>query len=126
MARPSSWSRTIRLLARTQSLPIVVLTATAQRYEEHVAVGFMNIDGFKGINDRFGHAVGDQVLIHVAHRLSGLERQSDMVARYGGNEFTLLVERVGGRESAEALLSCFVTTVSSYRSGSKDTRSTCR
>jgi diguanylate cyclase (GGDEF)-like protein len=86
--------------------------AAAQRYEEHVAVGFMDIDGFKDINDRFGHAVGDQVLIPVAHRLSGLVRQHDMVARYGGDEFTLLVERGGGRESAEALLSRFVTTVS--------------
>lgn len=86
--------------------------SAAQRYQEQVAVGFLDIDAFKDINDRFGHAVGDQVLIHVAHRLSDIVRQSDMVARYGGDEFTLLVERSRGRESAVALLASFVATVS--------------
>ena len=82
--------------------------AAAQRYQEQVAVGFIDVDAFKDINDRFGHAVGDQVLVHVSHRLHGLMRQSDMVARFGGDEFTLLVERVGGRESSESLLARFV------------------
>jgi diguanylate cyclase (GGDEF)-like protein len=86
--------------------------SAAQRYREQVAVGFMDIDAFKDINDRLGHAVGDQVLILVAHRLSDIVRQSDMVARYGGDEFTLLVERSRGRESAAALLTRFVATVS--------------
>jgi diguanylate cyclase (GGDEF)-like protein len=86
--------------------------SAAQRYQDQVAVAFMDLDGFKDINDRFGHAVGDQVLIHVAHRLSGIVRQSDMVARFGGDEFTLLVERIRDRESAEALLARFVATAS--------------
>ena len=86
--------------------------AAARRYEEHFAVGFVDVDGFKGINDRFGHAVGDQVLVHVALRLSGIVRRSDMVARFGGDEFTLLVERVQGREPAATLFTRFIDAVS--------------
>jgi diguanylate cyclase (GGDEF)-like protein len=85
--------------------------AAAERYREQFAVGFLDVDAFKDINDQLGHAVGDQVLINVAHRLSSNVRKCDMVARFGGDEFTLLVERVRGRDPAEALLARFAAAV---------------
>lgn len=64
----------------------------AKRYENRVAVFFMDLDGFKVINDTHGHDAGDQVLIETATRLKNIIRKSDMVARMGGDEFTIIIE----------------------------------
>jgi diguanylate cyclase (GGDEF)-like protein/PAS domain S-box-containing protein len=68
------------------------------------AAVFIDIDNFKPVNDRLGHASGDELLIHVAHRLQGLCREEDRVARLGGDEF-LLVCRDSGLPDAVAALS---------------------
>lgn len=62
------------------------------------AVAFLDIDGFKHINDFYGHAVGDQLLIDVSRRISSALRPSDMVARLGGDEFLVLYSPVADTE----------------------------
>jgi diguanylate cyclase (GGDEF)-like protein len=68
-----------------------------------VALAVLDIDHFKAVNDRFGHAVGDRVLVRVAELLSAQVRSDDVVARTGGEEFVLLMPRT---DDAEALACC--------------------
>jgi diguanylate cyclase (GGDEF)-like protein len=73
----------------------------ADRTGEALAVLFVDLDGFKLINDDHGHAVGDSVLIEVAARLRTCARQSDTIGRLGGDEFAILVERMADPHDAE-------------------------
>jgi diguanylate cyclase (GGDEF)-like protein len=92
------------------------LTGLANRalFEERLAeadapaVLFVDLDAFKPINDRFGHAAGDEVLRIVARRLQTCVRATDTVARLGGDEFALLVEAGSQLEIAERVADAFV------------------
>ncbi|MFP4080153.1 MAG: GGDEF domain-containing protein [Ectothiorhodospira sp.] len=65
--------------------------AMARRSGGHVCLLVLDVDHFKEVNDRFGHQTGDQVLLAVSDRLQDLTRKSDMVFRYGGEEFVLIM-----------------------------------
>lgn len=73
--------------------------ALSKRGNYKTAVLFMDLDGFKYINDTFGHQAGDALLQEVAGRIRKVVRESDTVARLGGDEFTLVLNNVGTRES---------------------------
>jgi diguanylate cyclase (GGDEF)-like protein/PAS domain S-box-containing protein len=66
--------------------------ARARSSATRVALVFIDLNGFKQINDKHGHAVGDQVLVSTAQRLQQTLRESDMVARLGGDEFVVIIE----------------------------------
>lgn len=76
--------------------------AHARRHGTLVGVLFIDLDKFKEINDRHGHAAGDWALKLVAQRLKNCLREEDIVARLGGDEFTVVIENIGDIQYAEA------------------------
>lgn len=80
--------------------------------EQLIAVCFLDLDGFKAVNDRFGHAVGDLLLVEVARRLSASVRDTDTVARLGGDEFVVVLEGESRSGELHTLLESIVARVS--------------
>ena len=74
--------------------------ALARRHAKQVAVLFLDLDGFKHINDSLGHPIGDKLLQSVAKRLVDCVRGSDTVSRQGGDEFVVLLSEVEQPEDA--------------------------
>jgi len=74
--------------------------AAARQAAQPLSLMFLDLDGFKNVNDRLGHHVGDAILIEVAKRLAASVRASDIVGRYGGDEFVVLCTSAGPREAA--------------------------
>jgi diguanylate cyclase (GGDEF)-like protein len=86
----------------------------ARREHESVGVLFIDLDGFKAVNDEHGHATGDDVLRTVAGRLTNALRPSDLIARYGGDEFAVVLEDVEAPFAAEVggrLVAAFVDPI---------------
>jgi diguanylate cyclase (GGDEF)-like protein/PAS domain S-box-containing protein len=77
--------------------------ARARRHEEHLALLYIDLDKFKPVNDQLGHAAGDLLLQEMAHRLRGCVREIDTVARIGGDEFVVLLERTDLPQDAAAV-----------------------
>jgi diguanylate cyclase (GGDEF)-like protein/PAS domain S-box-containing protein len=77
--------------------------ARLQRSDSLVALIFIDLDRFKAVNDRYGHEVGDRLLVSVAARLSELMRDSDTIARLGGDEFVILAQELESESEALAL-----------------------
>lgn len=69
--------------------------ANCRRREEYAAVLFADMDGFKSLNDTQGHELGDQLLVAAASRLKSMLRRNDTVARFGGDEFVIVLEGLG-------------------------------
>jgi diguanylate cyclase (GGDEF)-like protein/PAS domain S-box-containing protein len=82
-----------------------VALARAGRHGSLTGVLFLDLDGFKAINDRHGHHVGDELLKAIADRLRAVLRPADVVARLGGDEFVAICEELAGLEEAHAIAS---------------------
>jgi diguanylate cyclase (GGDEF)-like protein len=85
--------------------------ARADRQEQLLAVGFLDLDAFKLVNDRYGHAAGDDLLKEMARRLQGAVRRTDTVARLGGDEFVLLLEGLRGVDQLDQVLARLQTAI---------------
>lgn len=84
---------------------------SSRRRTENLAVLFLDLDGFKSINDSLGHAAGDRVLMEVATRIRNTARSRDTVARIGADEFVLLMEAVPGSADCETMARRLVEAV---------------
>ena len=89
-----------QFLERVQSM----LERLQRRPDREFAVIFLDLDGFKRVNDRLGHAAGDELLVKVAERLTRCLRPQDSVARFGGDEFALLLDESGGLDKVVRVL----------------------
>jgi diguanylate cyclase (GGDEF)-like protein/PAS domain S-box-containing protein len=85
----------------------------SRRTGAEVAVLFLDLDGFKEVNDTWGHAAGDRVLTEVAGRVASTARSSDTVARIGGDEFVVVCEEAGSVTGAQTLAGRLLETISS-------------
>lgn len=74
------------------------IISESERDHQKFSLLFIDLDGFKGINDTYGHDIGDAVLIEVANRLNQTLRKSDVVARMGGDEYTIILRNIKDEE----------------------------
>lgn len=91
--------------------------ASNERYGTPGAVLYLDLDGFKAVNDGYGHAAGDAVLVHVARLLRKEVRETDVVGRIGGDEFGVILNHASlddARKKAEALAAMFHATPVEY------------
>jgi len=104
------------LANRTSLMPALEQAVQrARRKSAKIAVVFLDLDGFKGINDRYGHDAGDALLVELAARLRDNLRASDLVARLGGDEFVVVLEEVQDAEPVEIVANkLLVETVRPY------------
>ncbi len=89
--------------------------ARARRFETLIAVVFFDLDGFKAVNDNFGHSIGDRLLVKIASRSESALREGDSLARLGGDEFVVVLQDLESHEAAllivERLMQMIATPV---------------
>ncbi|MFY8274040.1 EAL domain-containing protein [Pseudoalteromonas sp. SSDWG2] len=88
-----------------------VAMAHSQRQQQKLAVMFIDLDHFKGVNDSLGHSIGDELLKQAAQRLQHCARSGDTLARLGGDEFTLLLNEV---DSLDEVIQCAEQVLSQF------------
>ena len=97
--------------------------AWADRHHSRIAVFFLDIDGFKSVNDSIGHSAADKVLQNIALRLSHSIRRTDTVSRYGGDEFVILTSEISGAEDTALIAQKVLDSLSEPHSiGGQDIR----
>jgi diguanylate cyclase (GGDEF)-like protein/PAS domain S-box-containing protein len=85
--------------------------ANAKRHDKKLAVLFMDLDGFKVVNDQHGHDAGDELLREVAKRTENIIRVEDTVARTGGDEFILILNEISGRENVAIVADKIISAI---------------
>jgi diguanylate cyclase (GGDEF)-like protein/PAS domain S-box-containing protein len=86
--------------------------AFAKREKTQMALLFLDIDGFKEVNDIYGHNIGDMVLQNIAERLRICVRESDIIARIGGDEMTIILSKIAERADAALVAQKVIDAVS--------------
>ncbi|GKT24269.1 hypothetical protein AVHM3334_14225 [Acidovorax sp. SUPP3334] len=111
-ARPMPLRVTARA-APGRGWPAAPKSASAQAREtgEPMAVLLLNLDRFKHVNDSYGHATGDEVLRHIAHRLESALRPGDLAGRLAGDEIGVLVRHAHGEDEAAAIARSLIAAV---------------
>ena len=100
-ARETTAGRANRLLLADRMQQAI---AQAKRNGKRLAVGYLDLDGFKPVNDQYGHDAGDALLIEIARRLEKAVREMDTVARLGGDEFVVLLLELAQVQECEVIL----------------------
>ncbi|HMC21342.1 MAG TPA: EAL domain-containing protein [Thermoanaerobaculia bacterium] len=90
---------------------LIMAVAQASRSNQKIAVFFLDLDRFKDINDSLGHSMGDGLLKAVAERIRRCVREGDTVARFGGDEFTLLIPRIDHIDDAAKIAQKILETL---------------
>jgi diguanylate cyclase (GGDEF)-like protein len=99
-------------LANRRRLDSVIEEASRLEERGLLALLYVDLDGFKEVNDRHGHVVGDAVLAAVGRRIAGAVRPADVAVRLGGDEFAVMCQRVDGAEEAAAIAQRVIDAVS--------------
>jgi diguanylate cyclase (GGDEF)-like protein len=90
---------------------LIVALAQATRSGQNLAVFFLDLDRFKDINDSLGHTIGDALLKAVADRIRRCVREGDTIARFGGDEFTLMIPKIENVEDAAKIAQKIIETL---------------
>jgi diguanylate cyclase (GGDEF)-like protein len=85
--------------------------ARARRNQTQIALFFIDLDKFKHVNDTYGHATGDILLEQAARRLEKCVRSSDTVARFGGDEFIVLLENMANAEQSQEFAKSIIAAI---------------
>jgi diguanylate cyclase (GGDEF)-like protein/PAS domain S-box-containing protein len=90
---------------------ILTVMARTKRHREYLAILYIDLDGFKEVNDTYGHKAGDHVLVIEAERMKKVFREEDIIARLGGDEFVIAVSDLKRQSDVISLLDRFLKTV---------------